>query len=141
TQISCAGIPGLNSDFVLTAAEQQLVFGRVEAYNAALRAAAEANGWIYIDTNEVLAGAGTNAFNLRQRLDPQQFRLCQGLYTATPATFAAALVTTCPAPTPPTAAYAPGAAEYANFYGTWLTFDAIHPSAAFQRAIANAIIG
>lgn len=138
-EINCAGTGG--ADFVLTPPEVQSFYARAAAYNTALRAAATANGWIYVDTNEVLAGAGTTVANLRQRLDPQRFRLCQGLATATtPAQIQVAVATTCPAPTPPTAAYTPGSAAYANFFGSWMTFDAVHPDVEFQTALANAII-
>lgn len=140
-EIDCDGVDGLATDFVLTPAETATLITRVIAYNAALKAAADANGWIYVDTNEVLAGAGTTPANLRLRLDPARFRLCQGLATATtPAELQQAIFTTCPAPAAPGAAYTPGSAAYANFFGTWLTFDAVHPDTEFQVAIANAII-
>lgn len=139
-EIDCDGVPGLATDFVLTPAETEALIARVTAYNAALKAAADANGWIYLDTNEVLAGPGTTPANLRQRLDPSRFRLCQGLATAaTPAELQQAIFTTCPAPSTPGAAYAPGSAAYANFFGSWLTFDAVHPDTEFQAALASAI--
>lgn len=140
-EIDCDGVDGLATDFVLTPAETATLIGRVTAYNSALEAAADANGWIYIDTNEVLAGAGTTPANLRMRLDPARFRLCQGLATAaTPAELQQAIFTTCPAPATPGAPYAPGSAAYADFFGSWLTFDAVHPDREFQVALANAII-
>jgi hypothetical protein len=112
----------------------------VAAYNTALQAAATANGWTYVDVNVVLGGAGTTPANLRQRLSPAQFRLCQGLATAaTPAEIQVAIATTCPAPTPLNAAYTPGSAAYANFFGSWMTFDAVHPDVEFQTAVARAI--
>lgn len=139
-QIDCDGVPGLGTDFVLTPTETTALITRVTAYNAALQAAATANDWTYVDVNVVIGGAGTTPANLRQRLPADRFRLCQGLATATtPAEIQAAVVTTCPAPTPPTAAYAPGSAAYANFFGTWLTFDAVHPDVEFQTAVARAV--
>lgn len=139
-QIDCDGITGLSTDFVLTPAETTTLINRVVAYNTALQNAATANGWVYIDVNVVLGGAGTNPANVRQRVPADRFRLCQGLATAaTPAEIQVAIVTTCPAPTPANAAYTPGSAAYANFFGSWLTFDAVHPDVEFQTAVAQAI--
>jgi hypothetical protein len=139
-QIDCDGIPGLGTDFVLTPTETATLLNRVTAYNTALQAAATANGWTYIDVNVVLGGAGTTPTNLRQRLNPTQFRLCQGLAAATtPAQIQAAIFTTCPAPADPTTPYTPGSAAYANFFGTWLTFDSVHPDVEFQAAVTRAI--
>lgn len=139
TQINCAGT-NATTDFVLTPAETTTLTTRVTAYNTALQAAATANGWTYVDMNVVLGGAGTTPANLRQRVPAARFRLCQGLATAaTPADIQVAVVTTCPAPTPANAAYAPGSAAYADFFGSWLTFDAVHPDVEFQTAVAQAI--
>jgi lysophospholipase L1-like esterase len=139
-QIDCDGITGVSTDFVLTPEETQSLIGRVVAYNTALRGAATANGWTYVDVNEVIGGAGTTPATLRQRAPAAQFRLCQGLATAaTPAAIQAAVFTTCPAPSDPTAPYAPGSAAYANFFGSWMTFDAVHPDVEFQTALARAI--
>jgi hypothetical protein len=138
--ISCAD----NAPAVLNQAEIAAFFGRIAAYNAIIKAEADANGWIYVDANEVLGGTGTTPFTLRGKLSPTQFRLCQGLATATLATFATQAATTCPAPTlgaggavPP---YTPGSAAYANFFGSWMSFDAVHPTLPFHKALANAII-
>lgn len=139
-QIDCDGIAGLSTDFVLTPTETAELIGRVVAYNTALRTAATANGWIYVDVNEIIGGAGTTPATLRQRANPAQFRLCQGLAGATtPTEFQVAIFTTCPAPADPAAPYTPGSAAYANFFGTWLTFDAVHPDTEFQTAVARAI--
>jgi lysophospholipase L1-like esterase len=139
-QIDCDGITGLSTDFVLTPAETTTLITRVSAYNTALQAAATANGWTYVDMNVVLGGPGTTPANLRQRVPAARFRLCQGLATATtPAEIQAAVVTTCPAPSPANAPYAPGSAAYADFFGSWLTFDAVHPDVEFQNAVAQAI--
>jgi len=141
-QIDCDGVTGLTTDFVLTPEETGTLIARVIAYNAALQEAATENGWAYVDVNAVLGGAGTTPATLRQRVPADRFRLCQGLAEAsTPLELQAAVATTCPAPTPVTAPYAPGAAEYANFFGSWLTFDAIHPDVEFQTAVAQAIAG
>jgi lysophospholipase L1-like esterase len=140
TQIDCDGITGAPADFVLTPTETQTLIARVTAYNTALQAAATANGWTYVDVNVVLGGTGTTPANLRQRVPADRFRLCQGLAAATtPAEIQAAIVATCPAPSPANAVYAPGSAAYANFFGSWLTFDAVHPDVEFQNAVAGAI--
>lgn len=139
-QIDCDGITGVSTDFVLTPTETNTLIARVVAYNTALQAAATANGWTYVDVNVVLGGAGTTPANVRQRVPADRFRLCQGLATATtPTELNVAIATTCPAPNPVNAAYAPGSAAYANFFGTWLTFDAVHPDVEFQTAMARAI--
>ncbi|MDB4948845.1 MAG: hypothetical protein JWM27_1494 [Gemmatimonadetes bacterium] len=138
--ISCAD----NAPYVLNATERTTFFSRIDAYNAALSKAASDNGWIYINTNAVLGGAGTLAGTLRAKLSPTQFRLCQGLATAaTPAAIQAAVLTTCPSPTLVSGAIPPytvGSAAYANFFGTWLTFDAVHPSLPFHKLLTNAMI-
>lgn len=139
-QIDCDGITGVSTDFVLTPTETATLISRVTAYNAALQAAATGNGWTYVDVNVVLGGAGTTPANLRQRVPAARFRLCQGLATAaTPSEIQTAVLTTCPAPTPVNAPYAPGSAAYADFFGSWLTFDAVHPDVEFQNAVAQAI--
>ncbi|HST57604.1 MAG TPA: SGNH/GDSL hydrolase family protein [Longimicrobium sp.] len=139
-QIDCDGIAGVSTDFVLTPTETQALIGRVVAYNTALRGAATANGWTYVDVNEVIGGAGTTPATVRQRAPAAQFRLCQGLATAaTPTAIQQAIFTTCPAPSDPTTPYTPGSAAYANFFGTWMTFDAVHPDVEFQTALARAI--
>jgi lysophospholipase L1-like esterase len=126
-EISCAD----DAPFLLNQAELQVFFGRVLAYNAATRAAADANGWLYFDPNTAIAGPTANAANFRLVADPAQFRLCQGLATATLATFQQAVATTCPGPD--------GDGDVTNFFGTYLTFDSVHPSAAYHQAIANAL--
>lgn len=139
-QIDCDGFAGVSTDFVLTPTETLALINRVVAYNTALRAAATANGWTYVDVNEVIGGAGTTPATLRQRAPVAQFRLCQGLATAaTPTDIQLAIVNTCPAPSPANAPYAPGSAAYANFFGSWMTFDAVHPDVEFQTAVARAI--
>ncbi|HEV2148581.1 MAG TPA: hypothetical protein VGR37_14350 [Longimicrobiaceae bacterium] len=111
--ISCnATDPG-----VLSPAEIGDVTARVNAYNAALKARADANGWAYLDVNAV---AMTQVLN-----DPNKLRKCQGLATATLATFAQAVAATCPGPTAP------------NFWGSFMSFDPIHFNAQLHQLIAN----
>ena len=125
TEISCAN----DAPFLLNAAEQQVFFTRIAEYNAALTAAADANNWVYIDPNVLFGGAGTTPLNFRQRANPAQFKLCQGIYTAaTAAAFQAAVATTCPGP---------DAQGVRNFFGSYLSFDATHPAAPLHQAVAN----
>lgn len=126
TEISCAN----DAPFLLNAAEQQAFFTRITEFNAALKAAADANNWLYVDPNVVFAGEGATPANFRFRANPAQFKLCQGIYTAaTTAAFQAAVVTTCPGPGAP--------ANMGTFFGSYLSFDATHPSAAFHQVLAN----
>lgn len=132
-EIDCSGATA-GGLFVLTMAEQGVVRARVNAYNAAIEAAATANGWVYVDPNAILRGF------VNQR-DPQgraqRIRKCQGFFTstppATPAAVRAALVTTCPVP--PTGATANFAAP--NFFGSLFSFDGVHPSTEAHRILAG----
>lgn len=114
--ISCAA----EAPFVLNLAEMQTIGMRVAAFNAHIQAAAEANGWIYVDPM-------TDIF-LAAVQDPDQVRKCQGLATATtPEEFAAAVQATCPGPGAP------------NFFGSAFSFDGVHPSSVGHVLIANAV--
>lgn len=109
-----------NAPFVLNAAEMQAIAMRVGEYNAHIEAQADANGWIYLDP--------TTAFFLPAAANPDLVRKCQGLATATtPQEFAAAVETTCPGPSAP------------NFFGSYFSFDGVHPSGEAHEAIANAL--
>lgn len=113
--ISCAD----NAPYVLNAAERQTISTRVSAFNAALRSSAESRGWIYLDVNQLLQV---------QLADPNRIRKCQALASATtPAQFQAAILSTCPHPGAP------------NFFGSLISFDAVHPRVEGQRIIADAI--
>ena len=113
--ISCAD----NAPYVLNAAERQTISARVSVFNAALRSSAEARGWIYLDANQLLQA---------QLADPNRIRKCQALASATTlAQFQAAILSTCPHPGAP------------NFFGSLISFDAVHPTVEGQRIIADAI--
>lgn len=110
-----------DAPYVLTQPEIVAVQARVAAYNAAIAAAADQNGWIYIDPNETFQAA---------LADPSLLRKCQGLLTGAPLSppeFLAAVLTTCPGPTAP------------DFFGAYVSFDATHPSAAFHQAFADVL--
>ena len=121
TEITCANNPAAERDYVVTPAELQAIRARTTEFNALLRTTAQANGWIFINPNELLAPFLN---------DPTALRRCQAL---TPQVFAQgreaigrAVATTCPNP-------------QAGF-GSLITFDAFHPSAAAHRLVTNAII-
>ena len=114
-EISCAD----DAPYVLNAAEQRAISERVEAFNAAIRSRAEAKGWIYLDANQL-----TRA----QLLDPNRIRKCQGIAAAaTREQLESAVRNTCPNPNAP------------NFFGSLVSYDAVHPALAGQRIIADAI--
>lgn len=138
--VTTAAIPEINcaSDaLVLSAAEQTAVAARTAAFNAALQQRAQANGWIYVDPNPVLAtlAAQRDAQNRYQRL-----RKCQALpaalATGSAATIQTAVFTSCPVPT--TGATATFAAP--NFFGTLISFDGFHPSSESHVVVANLLI-
>lgn len=107
------------SPLLLTLEEQQEIATRVGQFNAAIKGAAEANGWIYVDPNALLQA---------QLADPNKIRKCQGLATAATAEqFRDAVVNTCPGPTAP------------NFFGSLISFDGFHPSSEAHELIADAI--
>lgn len=111
--------------YLLDTAEQAVVRARIAAYNAAIKAAADANNWAYVDPNAVLgpllAAKTSGRYN--------NVRKCQDLLTATTAAeFQAAVLNSCPV-TGPTAA--------PNFFGNLITFDGVHPSSAAHVILAQ----
>jgi hypothetical protein len=113
TEISCE--PG--SPYLLTQAERGQITARVVGFNRAIRDRVEAEGWIYIDINEIVA---------RFLDDPQRIRNCQLLAAArTAAQLMAAFNASCPH------------ADAPNFFGSLVSFDGIHPSVEAQRIIAD----
>jgi len=134
TEISCDPAtypPG--SPYLLTTAEQAVVTARVNAFNAAIEAAAVANNWVYVNPNAILLPylaeettvviAGTT-YRLHQRL-----RKCQDLPTATTAAeIQMAVVTSCPVT---------GPTQAPNFFGSLMSFDGVHPSSEAHRILAG----
>jgi len=118
--------------YLLDTDEQVVVRTRIAAYNTAIKAAADANNWAYVDPNAVFAPLlVAKDANGRYQND----RKCQDLGTAaTAAQFQAAVLNSCPV-TGPTAA--------PNFFGSLITFDGVHPSSAahviFAQEFAKAI--
>jgi phospholipase/lecithinase/hemolysin len=119
--------------YLLDTAEQAVVRARVAAYNAAISAAATANGWAYVDPNAVL---GPLLVQKDAQGRYQRVRKCQDLAAATNATqLQAAVLNSCPVPnTGPTASFAaPG------FFGSLISFDGVHPTTEAHRVLATAI--
>ena len=113
---------GPDAPFVLNEAERVAVGARVDAFNAAISAAAEAHGWAYVDPTVSFIGPAL--------ADPDLVRKCQGLQGATtPAELQAAVEETCPVPDAP------------NFFGAYFSFDGVHPSPAAHAVIADTLAG
>jgi hypothetical protein len=111
--------------YLLDTAEQVIVRARVAQFNAAIKAASDANSWAYVDPNAVLAAS------LAAGPPYNQVRKCQLLPTATTAAqFQTAVLTSCPVS---------GATGAPNFFGSLFTFDGVHPSAAAHVIITNAL--
>lgn len=114
--INCAA----EAPFVLTNEEMQQIGMRVAQFNAHIETRAEENDWIYIDPAADLVEAAID--------QPDFIRKCQGLATATnDQEFMLAVQNTCPGPTAP------------NFFGSYFSFDGVHPSTAGHSAITDAI--
>lgn len=113
--------------FLLDPAEVAVITQRINEYNAALKAAADANGWAWVNPNDVFAPQLTARTSGRTN----QIRKCIDLATATTAAqLQAAVLNTCPV-TGPTAA--------PNLFGALVSFDAVHPSNAAHVLFANAL--
>jgi lysophospholipase L1-like esterase len=108
--------------YLLDTQEQAIVAERVNRYNAAIQAAAQANGWLYVNPNDILLPflAQRDAQGRAQAL-----KKCQDLATAaTPLQLQAAVLNTCPV-------------DPANFFGTLMSFDGVHPSTEAHRILAR----
>ncbi|WP_420126504.1 SGNH/GDSL hydrolase family protein [Longimicrobium sp.] len=139
TEINCdpnaypAGDPRRGA-YLLDTQEQVIVSQRVAAFNAAIAAAAAANGWLYVDPNAILqpylAEETTVTIGGQQVRLHQRLRKCQDLPTATtPAAIQAAIATSCPVT---------GATAAPNFFGSLMSFDGVHPSTEAHRVLAGA---
>lgn len=118
--IDCAeDAPGL-----LNETEQFTIGSRIGAFNAYIQQQAAANGWIYVNPS--------TAFVIPALADPDQLRKCQLLPTATDAeSFQAAVVNSCPVDLDP--------ATELTFFGSFMSYDGIHPSAAAHVVIADTL--
>lgn len=111
---------------VLSLAEQAAIAQRVGEMNAYIQQQATANDWIYIDFN--------SAYLQPVLAEPDNLRKCQLLASATtPAEFVAAVQASCPVDLDPNTAQ--------TFFGDYVSFDGIHPSAAGHAVIADTLAG
>ncbi|HET7230475.1 MAG TPA: SGNH/GDSL hydrolase family protein [Longimicrobium sp.] len=136
--VSDANFPEINCDpaaypvgdprrgvYLLDTSEQAVVRTRIAAYNTAIKAAADANGWAYADPNTILAPLLAAKTAGRY----QNVRKCQDLATATTAAqFQAAVLNSCPVT---------GATAAPNFFGSLISFDGVHPSSAAHVILAQ----
>jgi hypothetical protein len=111
--------------FVVDAAERVAISTRVAEFNAYIEQQASDNGWIYVDPNTSLLGPAL--------ADPSLIRKCQLLATATPETFAQAVMASCPVDLDPT--------TEATFFGDYFSFDGVHPSSVAHQVIADTLAG
>lgn len=135
---------------LLDVAEQAFISERVgllvnnaptTGFNAAIKKAADDNGWVYVDPNVIFNGFLTESVAApantgTQRLF-QRVRKCQSLATAaTSAALAEAVAKSCPnnAAVPATGTTNVGAP---NFFGSLFSFDGVHPSTEAHRVLGG----
>ena len=119
-------VPDDPADYLVDATEQATIVGRIAAFNTHIQQQADANGWIYVDVNASLLAPAL--------ADPSRVRKCQDLATATDsASFAAAVQSSCPVDLDPDTPE--------TFFGSFMSSDGVHPSAAAQVVIADTIAG
>lgn len=119
-------VPDDPADYLVDETEQATIAGRIAAFNAYIQQQADANGWDYLDVNASLLAPAL--------ADPSRVRKCQDLATATDsASFAAAVQTSCPVDLDPSTPE--------TFFGSFMSSDGVHPSAAAQAVIADTLAG
>lgn len=116
--ISCAD----DAPYVLTPQEMASVDARVDAYNDAIQEAAGFGNWLYVDPNRLLENAA-DGIDGAQRL-----RQCRGLdNTDSLDDIVQTVAEQCPFPSAP------------NFWGSLISYDGVHPSAAAHELVADEI--
>jgi len=134
-QIVSSALPEINCDpaspqggtYLLDASERAVLGARIAAYNAALKAAADANGWLYVNPMDILRPELARVTSGRYN----QVRKCQLLATATTAAqFQTAVLNSCPVT---------GATAAPNFFGALISYDGVHPSTAAHVLIARSL--
>lgn len=123
-EISCAD----DAPLVLNLAEQTAVSARVAAFNQAIEAAATQAGYVYLNPNTLLVEYldDTNPQGLFNRI-----RKCQALAGArTAQEIQRAVLVSCPVT---------GPTQAPNFFGSFFSFDGVHPSREGHQVIANAL--
>jgi lysophospholipase L1-like esterase len=143
-QIVASALPEINCDpaspqggtFLLDANERAVLDARIAAYNAALKAAADANGWLYVNPMDILRPELARTVTVSGSTRFNQVRKCQALPAALASGSAAniqnAVLNSCPV-SGPTAA--------PNFFGALISLDGVHPSTAAHVLIARNLAG
>ena len=111
-----------DAEYVLTLAESQAIVERVDDFNALIEEAASQRTWAYVDATTVLGSQlqGSGADN--------RLRLCRFLDNdLTLAEMVTVVTSRCPHPSAP------------NFFGSLVTYDGIHMSAAAHEVMADGI--
>jgi lysophospholipase L1-like esterase len=111
-----------SAPYVLTPAERLGVSSRADAFNDVIQAEAQQRDWVYLDATglieDVLSFAGNGQHDMLRR--------CVGLSnTQTEENMVAFFETRCPNPSAP------------NYFGSLVTFDGIHMSAAAHSILAT----
>lgn len=116
---------GPNAPGLLNETEMVTIATRIATFNGYIQQQAADNGWIYIDPASFIVPALS---------DPNQIRKCQGLATATDAaSFTAAVMNTCPVDLDPS--------NDITFFGSFFSFDGVHPSAEAHAVVADTVAG
>jgi len=141
-EINCDPASAQGGAFLLDAAERAVLGARIAAYNAALKAAADANGWLYVNPMDILRPELARVCTATVSLPAcpsgsagryNQVRKCQLLATAaTAAQLQAAVLNSCPVPGPTAAP---------NFFGVLISYDGVHPSTAAHVLVARSLAG
>ena len=116
--VSCAS----DAPYVLTADERAQIQARTEEFNDILEAEAGGRNWAFLDATAELVSqlSGSSGHN--------RLRRCVGLNnTLDMATMVTFFTTRCPHPSAP------------NYFGSFVTYDGIHMSAAAHVIMAEAI--
>ena len=140
-EINCDPASAQGGTFLLDAAERAVLGARIAAYNAALKAAADANGWLYVNPMDILRPELARTTTISGTARFNQVRKCQALPAALASGSAAniqtAVFTSCPVPpTGPTASFAAP-----NFFGALISLDGVHPSTAAHVLVARSLAG
>ena len=113
-----------SAKYVMPFAEMDAIGARVTAFNNILRVETQDRNWVYVAPGDVVQSALNSAGSGRHNL----LRRCEGLNnTLTEEAMVNFFNARCPHPNGP------------NYFGSLVTYDGIHMSAAAHQLIANAI--
>ena len=111
-------------DYLLDLNEQSAIVLRLNAMNSYISSQASGNTWLFLNPNNTVIPLGL--------VNPDRFRKCQDIQGATDsASFAAAVQSSCPVDLDPTTPE--------TFFGSWISFDGLHPTLPFHGALADAM--